>query len=84
MLGINAESTAHEISLCFRNALAVSLEAKIINTYTINSLIESAYGNALHLGIECKIYDSGIIDLLLADAASVASSLNGSIGEAKE
>lgn len=84
VLGINAESTAHEISLCFRNALAVSLEAKIINTYTINSLIESAYGNALHLGIECKIYDSGIIDLLLADAASVASSLNGSIGEAKE
>jgi large subunit ribosomal protein L10 len=84
VLGINAESTAHEISLCFRNALALSLEAKIINAYTINTLIEGAYANALHLGIECKIYDSGIIDLLLADAALTASSLNSSMGEAKE
>lgn len=84
VLGINAESTTRDISICFRNALALSLEAKIINAYTINTLIGSAYSNALHLGIECKIYDSGIIDLLLADAAATATSLNGSIGEAKE
>jgi hypothetical protein len=83
VLGINTESTVQEISLCFRSALAVSLEAGIVNAYTINTLIERAYNSAMHLGIECKIYDSGIIDMLLADAAMQATSLN-SMGEVKE
>ncbi len=81
VLGINAETTTHEITVCFRSALALSLEAKIINAYTINSLITKAYNNALSLGLETKALDSGIIDLLIAQAANQAASLKSSLGE---
>lgn len=55
VLGIDAESTTRDIAICFRNALSLSLEANIINAYTINTFIEKAYMNAMHLGIERKI-----------------------------
>lgn len=76
VLGINAETTTHDLTVCFRSALALSLEAQIINAYTINSFITKAYNNALHLGLEAKALDSGIVDLLIAQAASQAASLS--------
>jgi large subunit ribosomal protein L10 len=83
VLGINQESTIQEITMCFRNALGISLEANIINAYTIDTFITKAYRGALHLGLEAKVLDSGIIDLLLASAASHAAALSGSVGTAE-
>lgn len=80
VLGISQESTTQELMLCFRNALTVCLKAKIINAYTINNFITEAYNGALHLGIEAKIPDSGIVELLLARAASEAAALNSTVG----
>jgi large subunit ribosomal protein L10 len=76
VLGIDRESTTSELARCFGNALSICLEAKIINSYTINNFITNAYNNALHLGLEVKALDSGIVDLLLASAASQAAALN--------
>jgi large subunit ribosomal protein L10 len=83
-LSINAESTTHDLTICFRNALNLSLEAKIINAYTINNFITEAYRNAMHLGVECKVPDSGIIEMLLATAASQAAALDSMKGEGQE
>lgn len=82
VLGITQESTTQELMLCFRNALCICLEANIINSYTINTLIAKAYNGALHLGLEAKLLDSGIVDLLLASAASQAAALNSKIDNA--
>ena len=79
-LGINADSTTNNIILCFRNALALSMEANIISAYTITALIERAYTSAISLGIEAKVLDSGIVDLLVANAASQAAALNAAAG----
>ncbi len=79
VLGINRESMTGEMTLCFRNALSLCLEAKIINAYTINNFIAKAYTSALYLGLEVKALDSGIIDLLIARAASQAATLNSNL-----
>ncbi len=84
VLGISKESTMQELTMCFRSALALSLEANIINAYTIDSFITKAYRSAMHLGLEAKVLDSGIIDLLLASAASQASALNSTLGSGTE
>ena len=42
------------MTLAFRGALSICLDANIIKRYTINNLITKAYNNAMHLGIEAK------------------------------
>jgi large subunit ribosomal protein L10 len=79
VLGINAQTTTQEITMCFKNALALSFEAKIINAYTIERFLTDAYAKAMHLGVECKIPDSGIIEMLLAKAAMEAASLGSNV-----
>ena len=76
VLGINRETTTQDIVLCFINAMTLSIEAKIINAYTINTFIARAYNAALSMGLEAKALDSGIIDLLIANAASQAAILS--------
>jgi large subunit ribosomal protein L10 len=83
-LGISKESTAGDIASCFRNALGLCLAANIINAYTINNLITKAYNSAVHLGIEANVPDSGIVELLLARAASQAAALNSIVGSTEE
>jgi len=82
VLGISPESTVQELTLGFRNALGICLEANIINAYTINNFITKAYTSALHVGLEAKALDSGIVELLLARAASEAAALSGTVGSA--
>ena len=82
VLGISTESTTEEISLGFRNALHICFELKIVNAYTINNFITKAYRTALHVGLEAKALDSGIVELLLARAASEATALSGKTGSA--
>jgi large subunit ribosomal protein L10 len=79
VLEIDTEMTTRNMTLCFRNALALCVKAKIINAYTINNMLSEAYANAMHLGIECKVYDSGIIDHLIANAALQAASLDSGV-----
>lgn len=81
VLGINTESTTQELAVGFTNALAICLEAKIINTYTIERFITQAHSNAMHLGLEAKIPDSGIIELMLAQGAADAAALGGKVEE---
>lgn len=76
LLNISKEKTMNEIALAFNRAFTLSLEAGVINSYTIKTLIAKAYRNAIHVGVETKIYDSGIIERLLAEAASRASALD--------
>ena len=54
VLGINAETRPATLAYASGIALALSLEVKIINAYTIKTLIGRAYSNRLHLGIEGK------------------------------
>ncbi len=83
-LSINAQFLTRELAACFGRALSLSLEANIINNYTINNFIAKAYNNALNLGLEAKLPDSGIVDLLLAGAAAQAAALNSKMGGAAE
>jgi large subunit ribosomal protein L10 len=82
VLGINAETTTHELTVAFRGALNLALEANIVNAYTINNFITKAYNSAMHLGVETKALDSGIVELLLANAANQATALSGSLPSA--
>jgi large subunit ribosomal protein L10 len=84
VLGINPESTSSNIAICFRNALGLCLEAKIINAYTIDNFITKAYSEAMQLGLEAKILDKGIVELLIAQAASQAASLGSLEGKSEE
>ncbi|MGI0100380.1 MAG: 50S ribosomal protein L10 [Candidatus Micrarchaeaceae archaeon] len=77
VLGISKESTTGELMVCFRNAFTVSLEANIVNTYTIVHMIGRAYRSAVSLGLKAKIPDSGIMELLIASAAQQAAALGG-------
>lgn len=81
VLGITRETTASDMSVCFRNALVLCLEAEIINSYTINNLIAKAYRSAMHLGVEAKVPDKEIMDLLLARGASQAAALSSELGD---
>lgn len=80
VLGINKESTTNGIAMCFRNALGLCFEANIINAYTIEKFITKAYNNAMHVGLEAKALDSGIVELLLSNAAMHAAALDSGAG----
>ena len=80
VLDINPERTSAEIAQAFGAALSLSLEAGIVNAYTISSMLTKAYRNAITLGIETKAYDSGIVEMLLESAAAHATALNGAAG----
>jgi large subunit ribosomal protein L10 len=80
MLDINPERTSAEIAQAFGTALSLSLAAGIVNAYTVGSLLTKAYRSAIMLGIEAKAYDSGIVEMLLGDAAMHAAALNGAAG----
>ena len=82
VLGITQETTTQEIMIGFRSALSLSLEANIINAYTIEILIAKAHRTAMHVGLEAKVLDSGIIELLLASATLSADALNSTVGVA--
>lgn len=78
-LSITRETTIGDMAVCFRNALALCLEAGIINAYTINNLIVKAYRSAMYLGTEANVPDKGVIDLLLAKGASHAAALDSKV-----
>ncbi len=78
-LRITKESAAADIAVCFRNALSLCLDRKIINAYTIESMISSAYSEAIALGVGAKILDSGIIERLVAQAAMQAAAVSESM-----
>jgi large subunit ribosomal protein L10 len=75
VLNISPERTAQSLSLCFRNALALSSELGIVNQYTVMPLIAKAYNSAIALGTSVNAYDTGIIERVLAKAAMQASGL---------
>jgi len=79
ILGINTQVLTQEIATCFAHALTLSLEANIVNAYTIERLVTKAYRQAMHLGIEAKVPDSGIVEMLLARAAMEASALGSKV-----
>jgi large subunit ribosomal protein L10 len=79
VLGINRETTTTQLMVCFNNALGLCFKANIINAYTINNLLTKGYRNAMHLGVEAKVLDSGIIDILLANAATHAAAINSKL-----
>ncbi|MGI0134694.1 MAG: hypothetical protein ACREBW_07035, partial [Candidatus Micrarchaeaceae archaeon] len=60
----------------FNSALTLSIEAKILNQYTVARLIAKAYNTAMYVGIEAKLYDSGIVEKLIAEAYMKAAALN--------
>ncbi|MDE1868998.1 MAG: 50S ribosomal protein L10 [Candidatus Micrarchaeota archaeon] len=76
VLGITQEQTVSDIAKAFNSALTLSIEAKILNQYTVARLITQAYNTAMYVGIEAKLYDSGIIEKLLAEAYMKAAALN--------
>jgi large subunit ribosomal protein L10 len=84
VLLIDQESVTKDLAICFRGALGVCLEANIINAYTINNFITKAYRNAMHLGLEVHALDSGIVELLLANAANQAGALSSQMGNSSE
>lgn len=75
VLDINKEKTTRNILNAFNAALAISINQKIINIYTIKGFIGKAYNNAIALGIEEQIYDTGIIDRLIEIAYREAGSV---------
>jgi large subunit ribosomal protein L10 len=83
VLDISPERTAKNLSLCFRNALSISLELGIVNQYTVLQLITKAYNNAIGLGTSVNAYDTGIIERVLAKAAMQASGLESAAAKSQ-
>ncbi len=80
VLDISSERTAAEIAKAFSAALTLSLEAGVVNRYTVVKLITKAYRSAMALGLEAKAYDSGIVEKLLEQASVHAQALKGASG----
>jgi large subunit ribosomal protein L10 len=76
VLGLNAEVLSTMIAQAFNAALQLSIEGKIINSYTAERLVAIAYRNAIALGTEANLYDSGIIEGVIAKAVLGANSLS--------
>ena len=79
VLGLDTEKVTEMMTQAFRSALQVSIEGKIINSYTINSFIATAYRNAIALGTGANLYDSGVIERIISRAALGAASLGGMV-----
>jgi large subunit ribosomal protein L10 len=76
VLSIDAVSVSADVSRAFAYAYTISIKAKIVNSYTVKSFIETAYRNSIALGVGAKLAEPGIIDILLAQAAAGANALN--------
>ncbi len=76
ILSIDAVSVTRDVSHAFACAYTLALEAKIVNSYTIRSFIEMAYRSSVALGVGAKLTEPGIIEKLIAEAASGAGALN--------
>ncbi len=81
VLGIDTQKTVADMTHAVSYAISLSLKAKIVNAYTIVTLIGDAYRAAMAVGIEAKLYDSGIIDKLMAQAWMQAHALQGMVKE---
>ncbi|MCW6160538.1 MAG: 50S ribosomal protein L10 [Candidatus Micrarchaeales archaeon] len=81
VLSITPTVVSGEMSVAFRSALALSIEAGIVNQYTIVTLIERAFRSALAVGIEGKVPEPGIVEKLVANAALQASALGSMVKE---
>ncbi len=80
-LSITADSLKIDIAHAFNVAYNISLNAGLVNSYTIKPMVEKAYREAMALGINAKIYDTGITEKLLEIAAAEAKSLNEKVAE---
>ncbi len=80
VMGIDAKMVLEEINRSIGEVIALSVNAKIINRYTINRFITESYINAIALGVEANLYDTGIADRLVGKAYRIASSLSAHTG----
>lgn len=76
VLGIDTTTVLEDINRSISRVIALSVNAKIINRYTINRFITESYINAIALGVEANLYDSGIADRLIGKAYRIASALS--------
>lgn len=81
VLSITPVLVSGEMSVAFRSALALSIEAGIVNQYTIVTLIERAYRGAMAVGVEGKVPEPGIVEKLVANAALQANALGSMVKE---
>lgn len=81
ILSITPAIVSGQVATAFTQAFAISMKGKIVNQYTLPSLIGEAYRSAIALGIEGKIPEPGISDKLLANAALQAAALNAMVKE---
>jgi large subunit ribosomal protein L10 len=79
ILNIDPAKTAQDVALAFSQALTLSLERGIVNSYTVVRLLQRGVRSARALGIEAKVYEPGIIDTLIENAVRQAGALNRSL-----
>ncbi len=81
VLSITPTQVSGDMTIAFRSALALSIDAGIVNQYTIVTLIERAYRGAMAVGIEGKVPEPGIVEKLVANAALQANALGSMVKE---
>ena len=79
ILAIDSAQTTTDISRAFGQAMTLSMEAKIVNQYTVRNFVAQAYRAAMAVGIAGGIYDSGIVERLIENATLAARSIDGMV-----
>ncbi len=81
VLKIDTQTVVAQMSQGFAVAFAISVSAKIVNSYTVVRFVETSYREAMALGIAANMPEPGITEKLLANAALQAASLGGMMKE---
>lgn len=79
VLYMNMEELQQEILSCYYSAQKVALELGIIDTETLEPLVQKASREALNLLIELGIFDEAMVDEYVRRAGLNANAINASI-----
>lgn len=79
VLYMDTEAFQQDIMSCYYTAQKVALNLGIIDTETIEPLVQKAHREALNLLIELDIFDEGIVDEYVRRAELNANAINASI-----
>ncbi len=74
-LMIDADYVSGELAKSFQEADMLSTDIGMVTQYNVDRLVVRAYRSAMAVGIEGKILEPEIVSILMADAASTASSV---------
>jgi ribosomal protein L10 len=74
-LMIDSDYVSSELAKSFNEADTLSTSIGMVTQYNVSRLVVRAYRSAMAVGVEGKILEPEIISILMADAASAASSV---------